>query len=350
MASYQRIDTNGLKHDCPITDVVARYGIQLRRSGRSLVGRCPFHEDAGRPNLYVYPASESFYCFRCGIGGDVITFVERIEGVGFREAAIRLHGGAPYAVVPRPSPIRLLPRRSRPIPWSADEWRCLAAAVDLYSGRLLTDEAALGYVERRGIGRETLARCQVGYAAGGDLASYLRWRRIPIQAALRTGLLRRGGHEVMAGRIVVPEIRYGRPIWFVGRTIAEECHPKYLGLPGTRRLLGWERASQERAVCVVEGAFDWLTLQQWETPSLALLGTHVRMETIEALGRFDRVYLILDDAAGREATERMAKAIGPSAVSVVLPGVKDVADLANSRQGEAVFRRAIHDADGALAA
>jgi len=317
-----------------------------------LVGRCPFHTDAGRPNLHVYPATESFYCFRCGVGGDAITFVERIESVGFREAVARLLGGAPSAVTPRTSPPRPTRRRDLPTPWGSDEWTCLAAAVELYHNRLLTDSRALDYVGRRGLVRETLEDCHIGYAAGGELAPYLRWRGIPIRSALRTGLIHRGGDEVMAGRIVVPETRGHRTIWLVGRAIDEEDDgPKYLGLPGTRRLLGWDRASQERTVCIVEGAFDWLTLQQWGVPSLALLGTHVRPATLEALRRFDRVYLTLDsDAAGREATDRIARALGPVALPVALTGVKDVAELATKRDGAAYFRHAIDASDRSLAA
>ena len=351
MASLQRIDTDALKQGRPIADVVARYGIDLRRSGRGLVGRCPFHTDNGRPNLYVYPATESFYCFRCGVGGDAITFVERIESVGFREAVTRLLGGAPSLAIPRSTPIRPTRHACFSRSWGPAEWACLEAAVELYHNRLLTDSRALDYVGRRGLVRETLEDCHVGYAAGDELATYLRWRGVPIRSALRTGLIRRGGGESMAGRIVIPETRGGRSVWLVGRTIDDDHAPRYLGLPGPRRLLGWDRACLEQTVCVVEGAFDWLTLQQWGVPSLALLGTHIRPATVEALRRFDRVYLTLDsDAAGREATDRIARALGPAALPVVLTGVKDVAELATRPEGAAHFREAIDASDRALAA
>src|SRR5712692_9283356 len=58
--------------------------------GRALVGRCPFHADGGRPNLHAFPASQTWWCFRCGIGGDVLKFVMLAEEVSFREAADRL--------------------------------------------------------------------------------------------------------------------------------------------------------------------------------------------------------------------------------------------------------------------
>src|SRR5512133_2794397 len=88
-----QIDTEALKRAYSIAEVVARYGIDLRPSGRTLIGRCPFHDDGGRPNLHVYESSSSWYCYRCAIGGDVISFVERIEHVGFREAVERIARG-----------------------------------------------------------------------------------------------------------------------------------------------------------------------------------------------------------------------------------------------------------------
>lgn len=351
MAALRRLDTAELKRSRPIVDVVASYGIDLRPRGRTAVGRCPFHVDGGRPNLHVYPATDSFFCFRCGVGGDTITFVERIEGIAFRDAVDRLTGSVFSEAASRITPVRMRRRRPQLARWGPDEWACLAASVELYHNRLLTDERALDYAARRGVEPETLKRCRVGYAVGDELAAYLRWRGVPIQAARRTGLLRAGGDELMAGRIVIPEIRNGRPIWLIGREIGDGAGPKYLGQPGPRRLLGWEAASREQSVCVVEGAFDWLTLQQWQVPSVALLGTHVRPATIEALLRFRQVRLVLDtDPAGLEATGRLLQALGPVAVQVSLGGVKDVADLATRPDGAARLSRAIREAARASAA
>src|SRR5215203_323992 len=89
-----RVDTAALKQSNPIEDVAARYGIELRRQGRALVGRCPLHADGGRPNLFVYPHSQSWRCYRCNVGGDVLTLVELIEQLPFREAADRLGTGS----------------------------------------------------------------------------------------------------------------------------------------------------------------------------------------------------------------------------------------------------------------
>ena len=109
-------DVQTLKRLRPIAEAVESYGIPLRRMGRSLIGRCPFHNDGGRPNLNVYPATESFYCFRCGMGGDVITFIRQIDGLSFPEALARLEG--------RPA---ILARRRRPAPGRGQPGRARAS-------------------------------------------------------------------------------------------------------------------------------------------------------------------------------------------------------------------------------
>src|SRR5690242_3979008 len=89
------VDTAAIRADYPVATVVERYGIALHPIGRALVGRCPFHRDQGRPNLHVYADTASWYCYRCGAGGDVIDFVKRIENLGFRTAVARLVGDSP---------------------------------------------------------------------------------------------------------------------------------------------------------------------------------------------------------------------------------------------------------------
>ena len=78
-------DIEQVKRTNPIADVIASHGVALRPQGGRLSGRCPFHKDAS-PSLTVYPETASFYCFGCGTGGDVIDFVRRTGGLGFREA------------------------------------------------------------------------------------------------------------------------------------------------------------------------------------------------------------------------------------------------------------------------
>ena len=352
--STSRLDTEALKLAYPIDEVAARYGVELKRQGRALVGRCIFHADGGRPNLYLYRDSQSWRCYRCGIGGDVLAFVMRAEQVGFREAVDRLAGThlGPPAAVPRPAP--------RPAPSglgdrTAEELAVLQAATSFYHHQLLAEPSALAYLAERGIDSSTIRRYRLGYATGDQLAAYLRWQRLPLGAALQVGLLTRGGKEFLAGRLVVPELHGGRAVWLIGRMLAEEqgsaeASIKYLGLPGSKPLLGWEEARTSGAVCAVEGVFDLLTLRQWGYPAVALLGTGLRPDQVDQLRTFARVYLVLDnDDAGFEATLLLQEAIGPTAVPVALPdGVKDPAELARRADGEPLFAAALLESVGAL--
>lgn len=345
-----RLDTEALKQAHPIDDVVGRYGVELKRQGRAFVGRCIFHADGGRPNLYLYPESQSWRCYRCGIGGDVLAFVMRAEQVGFRDAADRLGGArlGPPVAVPRPAP-RPMPRALEDR--TPDELAVVQAATNLYHHQLLAEPRALAYLAERGIGVSSARQYRLGYAAGDQLVAYLRWQRLPLDAALHTGVLTRGGQEFLAGRLVVPELRGGRPVWLIGRILTEpdDRDPKYLGLPGTKPLLGWDQASGQPTVCLVEGVFDFLTLRMWGYPVLGLLGTDVRQDLLADLRLFRRVYLVLDnDDAGTEATYRLQAQIGPTAVGVALPdGVKDVAELAPRADGQTLFAGALLAAVGA---
>ncbi len=346
----RRVDTTALKQANPIEDVAARYGIELRPQGRALVGRCPLHADGGRPNFFIYRQSQSWRCYRCNVGGDVVTLVELVEQLSFREAADRLGAGQ----LASPGPTRTVPKRP-PVQRDAPEPEgaaVLRAAVTLYHQRLLGDHEALAYLEGRGIDRATIERCQVGYAVGDQLLPILRWRGLPLWAALGTGLVNRHGHEHLAGRIVVPELRQGRPVWLIGRRLASSAGddaPKYLGLPGRKPLLGWDEARAQPTVVLVEGVFDFLTLRMWGYPVLALLGTDLRQDLVADLRSFRRVYLVLDsDDAGFEAACRLQQQIGPTAVPVALPdGIKDVAELAPRPEAQALFAAALLEAVGA---
>ena len=155
----------------------------------------------------------------------------------------------------------------------------------------------------------------------------------------------------MAGRLVIPEVCAGRPMWLIGRALAEDLAddvPKYLGLPGTKPLLGWDQARGTATVCAVEGVFDFLTVRQWGYPVVGLLGTNVRPDQVEQLRAFSRAYLVLDtDDAGVEGTLNLQEAIGATAVPVALPeDVKDPAELALRPDGQAVFAEALLRAVG----
>jgi DNA primase len=328
-------DIDTIKRRNPIEAVVAGHGVQLRRSGLHLSGRCPFHDD-GHPSFVVYPETASFHCFGCRISGDVIDFIRRADGLSFREALERLSDGSP------PSPRRDRVPEER---LSLDDRMILTAACGVYHETLLQMPKVLGYLEERGIGLTLIRRCRLGYSDGRSLRQYLQRRRMSLKRASQMGLLWRDGGETMAGRVVIPELRGGQCIWMVGRALDDARQPKYRGLSLPKPILGYERVRGRPRVFVTEGAFDYLTGMGWGLSVCALLGTQVRAERLAFLQRTRRVLIVFDsDEPGREAASDLARRLGSRARIVELPdGVKDLNDLGRRPDGRATFFRLVGD-------
>jgi DNA primase len=315
-------------------------GIGLRRSGRRLVGRCPFHEDRD-PSLVIYPQTASYFCFGCDSGGDVIDFVGRMRGTAFRETAELL------AHVGRVSPLptgsqQITPRRSaRAI--SSDELAVMEAASSFYAGQGERSRRARSYLARRGIDNATVTRLRVGYADGG-LARHLRERGLSLAVAQRLGLLN-SDRDTLQGRIVIPDLdAHGQTTWLTARSL-DRHEPRYLNLRIPSPLFGLVQvlAAGARAVVVTEGPFDWLTACTWELRAVALLGTHISRAALTALRSFRRVYLALDaDGPGRRATDRLVSELGVRAIVVPLPpGVHDLSELGCRPDGRKAFLRSL---------
>ena len=330
-------DIDSIKRRNPIEAVVSGHGVALRPSGAHLVGRCPFHQDE-HPSLVVYPETASFFCFGCQVGGDVIDFVRRADGLSFREALEHLSDGGPPPPRPNPGPAERL---------SLDDRMILTAACGVYHETLLRTPKALQYLEERAIAMPVVRRCRLGYSAGHALRPYLRRRRLSLRRASQMGLLWPQGGETMAGRIVVPELRGAQCIWMLGRVLRDDREPKYRGLSLPKPILGWERVHGRPRIFVTEGAFDYLTGVSWGLAICALLGTQVRAERLAFLERARRVLIVFDnDGPGREAASVLAGRVGSRARVVELPeGVKDLNDLARQPGGRGTFFRLVKEAD-----
>ncbi len=337
-------DIEAIRAAHPIADTVSGAGVKLRRSGRRLVGLCPFHEDRN-PSLVVYEETSSYFCFGCDAGGDVFDFVGRLHRIGFRETAALLAGSAggehtPPAAAP-PSPLR---RSIRVV--TADEAAVIEAAASLYAGQYGRSREARSYLRGRGIDDGVASGLRVGFAGGG-LARHLERRGLGLETARALGLLT-GDRDTLAGRIVVPDLdARGLATWLTARSF-DGREPRYLNLRLPSPLLGLEqvRRAGASAAVVTEGPFDWLTLCAWRLPGVALLGTHVSREALAALRSLGRVYLALDaDDPGHLATARLVSALTTRATVVPLPGgAHDLSELGRRRDGRAAFLRSLHEA------
>ena len=338
------VDIPALKARHPLGDTVAAAGVRLRGRGRVRQGVCPFHDEV-EGSFTVYADSERFYCFGCGLGGDVLDFIRQAEGLSLTEAIARLDGSpglAPRAAIRpagtrRPASAALPPR----------DPTLLTAAARFYAGKLRRSSEAREYLASRGVGPVAAARLGLGYAPGGGLRQALESLGFSEKRIRDSGLFMERGAERFAGMVVVPDLSGGLVHWLVGRAVDPHRTPRFQAPPGPKPVLGLGRLGPAPDWAVVaEGLFDWLALTGWGHPAVAALGTQGVERVASALRGCPRVFLAFDgDDAGREATERLLTLLGRRAAAVTLPpGVGDVGELAALPHGRAAFRRLLSQA------
>jgi DNA primase len=247
---------------------------------------------------------------------------------------------------------------------NSPESQVLQLATQAYEEQLWRGARARAYLEARGVPEQVARAQRLGYADGNALLQRLGPE--DREVAQRVGLVLERPpewttgprfREFLADRIIVPELRGGRPIWLIGRAIGEPStvcgsgtpadtvprrrgRPKYLSLPGERPVLGLEQVVGRKVVYVVEGPFDWLAAISWSLPAFAMCGTHFPIERLPSLDSAVAVYGVFDpDRAGRSAAERLAPLIGSRWRPVHLPNGLDVAELALlGEQGRETFQ------------
>jgi DNA primase catalytic core len=258
-----------LKSEVSVERLVEAAGIELRRGGKDLVGRCPFHED-DTASLVVTPAKNLWHCFGCGIGGGPIDWTMKMNGVSFRHAVELLRADPTLAAgdevtgAMKRSHVRKLPA---PVVLDAGEQELLDQVIGYYHETLLSSPEAMGYLARRGIAdRELIEAHRLGFA-NRTLGLRLPTNAVKAGAELRgrlqrTGILRESGHEHFNGCLVVPVFdAAGHVAGAYGRKITTNVNPPlHLYLPGPHRGVWNERAlvaAQE--VILTEALIDAMT-------------------------------------------------------------------------------------------
>ncbi len=361
MAASSEDIVQEVKSRVDITEVVSEY-VPLRPAGRRQVGLCPFHSEK-TPSFGVSPDKQSWYCFGCGEGGDVIKFIEKIENLPFREALERLARRAGIA----------LPEWGRgPNASEKDRLRELHEwATGFYEQALARADAPRDYLARRGMADEVRARFRLGYAPDSwdALRNFLRSKGANDDEMLKAGLLlrkdgdTRGGYDRFRDRLLFPIAdAEGRVIAFGGRILGEG-QPKYLNSPETplfsksRVLYGLHRAlapmKARKEALVMEGYMDVLAAHEFGFDhAVAPLGTALTEGHLQLLRRTcERVYLVFDaDSAGIRAALRslaLFEKIELEARVVVLPAGEDPDSLLR-KGGAAPFAQALADAQPIL--
>ena len=338
------VDIPALKARHPLGDTVEAAGVRLRGRGRVRQGVCPFHEEA-EGSFTVYADSERFYCFGCGLGGDVLDFIQQAEGLSLPEAIARLDGG--HRPVSQGTQRPVPSRRSKTAVLPPRDPALLTAAARFYAGQVRRHTEAREYLVSRGVAPDAAARLGLGYSPGNGLRQALESLGFSEKRLRDSGLFMERGAERFAGMVVVPDVTGGLVRWLAGRAVDPGRTPRFQALPGPKPVLGLGRLGPAPDWAVVaEGLFDWLALTGWGLPAVAALGTQGVERVASALRGCPRVFLAFDgDDAGLEATERLLILLGRRAAAVPLPpGVGDVGELAALPHGRAAFRRLLSQA------
>lgn len=365
-----------------IVELAGSY-LQLRREGRGFKALCPWHDDT-RPSLQINPHRQSFKCWVCDIGGDIFSFIMKMERVEFPEALAMLadragidlrayHAASSSAGggneergggTPRADDKRAL---FKAMAWAEDQYhRCLVESPEA--------EGARRYLDQRGITEESIERYRLGYSPleWGWLLNRAQAAGVAPALLERVGLLSQrpqggGYYDRFRGRVLF-SIRdpQSRPVGLGGRILpelAETSPAKYINSPETplfsksKLLYGLDTArdaiSRSKTALVMEGYTDCIVARQFGIANcVAVLGTALGERQIKLLRSYaDSIVLVLDgDAAGQRRTNEILELFIAEQIDLrimTLPDDLDPCDFLLER-GAAAFQALLSQAVDAL--
>ena len=337
-----------------IVDVISGY-VKLQKKGANYFGLCPFHNEKS-PSFSVSPQKQMYYCFGCGAGGNVITFVMEYENYTFPEALKVLadRAGVHLPEVEYSKEERAkADRRSTLL-----EINKLAANYFYYQLHQPQGKPGYDYFHRRELSDDTIRRFGLGFAnkTSNDLYQYLHSRGYTDEILRDSGLVtmeERGSHDKFWNRVMFPIMDVNnRVIGFGGRVMGDGT-PKYLNSPETlifdksRNLYGlnYARTSREKYMLACEGYMDVIAMHQAGfTNAVASLGTAFTSQHAMLIKRYtDQVILTYDsDGAGVKAALRaipILKEVGISCKVLNMKPYKDPDEFIKNMGAEAFQER-----------
>jgi DNA primase len=329
----EEIEKDAIKDKVDIVALFAELGVELKQKGKSFSGRCPWHDDK-TPSLSVDREKGLYNCFGCGESGDVVTLVEKMKGLAFKEALKFLQQFAGSVQVPHTPEQRRQEERELPAAKAIAHDLTLTVVADFYHKKLFSNRAAFAYLEGRGFKDASLfTKFKLGFADGGLLQVTSNGQR---EALKVLGLVRDTGAEHLSGCITFPVLdEYDQVLTLYGRR-AGDAEPKHLYLAGPHRGVWNRRASKVYdEIILTESIIDGLSLVALGFENVqACYGTNgFTAEHLQVL-KDDRVKVVTiafdADEAGRKAAGRLKDKLLAEGFAVKLvepPRGKDWNDL-----------------------
>ena len=304
-----------VKRSNDIIEVISQY-ISLKRSGRNYFGLCPFHNEKS-PSFSVSPDKQIFHCFGCGVGGNVISFISKIEGIGFKEAIEVL---AEKANIQLPTIENSVDSKKEEL--KAKVYKVNIFAMNFYHKKLYDKNSRIAqeYIKKRQLNNETIESFKLGFSGSfNELYQALKKEGFNDEEILETGLVNKNENgtylDRFRNRLMIPIFdERNRVIGFGGRVL-DDSKPKYINSPENivyskgRHLFGLNVAkkSNTKKLLIVEGYMDAISLhQRGITNVVAALGTALTTSQGWLLRRnAEQVILGFDsDGAGQTAILR----------------------------------------------
>jgi len=315
MARYSEEILNEVRQANDIVDVISQY-VHLKRSGRNYFGLCPFHSEKS-PSFSVSPDKQIFHCFGCGVGGNVITFISKIEGMNFVETVQSLAERANIQLPTLENTGDSLKEELKAKVYKVNEFTAQYYHENLYKPQA---KIAQEYVKKRQLNNETLKSFRIGFSGKFDeLYQELKKQGFEEKEILESGLVNKNDRgqyiDRYRNRLMFPicDVR-GRVIAFGGRVL-DDSKPKYINSPENvvyskgRHLFGLNVAKKgdTKKLLIVEGYMDVISLhQRGITNVVAPLGTALTEQQGWLLRKSaEQIILSFDsDAAGLQAKLR----------------------------------------------
>ncbi len=346
-----------IKYRNDLVELASSY-MQLKRRGRNLVGLCPFHGEK-TPSFNIYTENGSFYCFGCGVGGDIITFVMKIENLDYMEAVKFLAQRAGMSMPEDDYDDSLGRLRTR-------IYEANREAARFFYSKLMSKEGAdgLGYLRGRGLADSTIRHFGLGFAPDERFAlgDHLRSKGFTEAEMTAANLVfksksGRGVLDRFYNRVMFPIIDVrGNVIAFGGRIMTDQ-KPKYLNTSDTlvfnksQNLFSLNNAKNSKSdqLILCEGYMDVISLNQAGfTNAVATLGTALTAEQASLMKRYCKEVILCYDAdeAGQKATARaidILRRVGLTVKVIAIPDGKDPDEFIRRHgdKGHAAFQNVL---------